>query len=180
MAFQDKLKELMTEKSMKAVDLARATGLSEAAISDYLKGKKEPRGRQSIAIAKALDVSLDTLWETGFQEKGFPTRLKEARIAQGLTQQQVADLMGITNSTYCGYETGKRQPDVAKIKQLASALNTSGDVLLETGFASEREADGLKSAKLNEALEIFKTLNPDFQDYALEQIKKLSELQEKK
>lgn len=110
----------------------------------------------------------------------FAEQLKRARIAQGLTQQQVADLMGITNSTYCGYETGKRQPDVAKIKQLASALNTSGDVLLETGFASEREADGLESAKLNEALEIFKTLRPEFQDYALEQIKKLSELQEKK
>lgn len=50
------------------------------------------------------------------------------------TQQEVADLMGITKSTYCGYETGKRQPDVAKIKQLATILNTSGDILLETGF----------------------------------------------
>lgn len=68
MAFQDKLKELLTKQNMKAVDLARATGLSEAAISDYLKGKKEPRGRQSISIAKALGVSLDTLWETGFSE----------------------------------------------------------------------------------------------------------------
>ena len=46
----------------------------------------------------------------------FAEQLKQARIAQGLTQQQVADLMGITNSTYCGYETGKRQPDVVKIK----------------------------------------------------------------
>lgn len=114
------------------------------------------------------------------RDMSFAEQLKRARIAQGLTQQQVANLLGITNSTYCGYETGKRQPDVAKIKQLASALNTSGDVLLETGFASEREAESLKSEKLNEALEIFKSLNPDFQDYALEQIKKLSELQEKK
>ena len=41
----------------------------------------------------------------------FTERLKEARISVGYTQQQVADAMGITNSTYCGYETGKRQPD---------------------------------------------------------------------
>lgn len=47
------------------------TGLSEAAISDYLNGKKEPRGKQSAAIAKALNVSLDDLWETGYQEKAF-------------------------------------------------------------------------------------------------------------
>lgn len=65
---------------------------------------------------------------------GFPEQLKKARLSAGYTQQQVADSMGVTNSTYCGYETGKRQPDVAKIKQLSKILNTSGDFLLETGF----------------------------------------------
>lgn len=67
MAFADTLKEMLDTKGLKAVDLARATGLSEAAISDYLNGKKEPRGRQSILIANALQVSLDTLWETGYE-----------------------------------------------------------------------------------------------------------------
>lgn len=70
----------------------------------------------------------------------FAEQLKRSRIARGLTQQQVADKMGITNSTYCGYETGKRQPDVAKIKQLAIILNTSGDILLETGFSTVTNA----------------------------------------
>ena len=68
---------------------------------------------------------------------GFPDQLKKARLNMDYTQQQVADLMGITKSTYCGYETGKRQPDVAKIKQLARILNTSGDILLETGLVQE-------------------------------------------
>lgn len=64
----------------------------------------------------------------------FQEQLKKARIKAGYTQQEVADKMGITKSTYCGYETGKQQPDVEKIKQLASILETSGDELLETGF----------------------------------------------
>lgn len=63
----------------------------------------------------------------------FSEQLKQARIRAGLTQQQVADSMGITNSTYCGYETGKRQPDVEKIRMISNLLNTSGDILLETG-----------------------------------------------
>ncbi len=108
MSFADKLKEMLNKNGLKAVDLARATGLSEAAISDYLKGKKEPRGRQSIAIAKALNVSLDTLWETGYD-------------------------------------------------------NTS-----------------LNDPKADEALSLFLSLRPDFQDCALDQIKKLVELQDKK
>lgn len=66
---------------------------------------------------------------------GFPEQLKNARKKMGLTQQQIADQMGITKSTYCGYETGKRQPDVKKIKQLALILNTSGDILLETNIS---------------------------------------------
>lgn len=63
---------------------------------------------------------------------GFSEQLKKARLNKGLTQQQIADSMGITKSTYCGYETNKRHPDVAKIKQLANILDVSGDVLLET------------------------------------------------
>lgn len=61
----------------------------------------------------------------------FSDQLKKARLAKGYTQQQVADIMGITNSTYCGYETGKREPDVPKIKKLAALLGVSGDDLLE-------------------------------------------------
>ena len=74
---------------------------------------------------------------------GFSDQLKKARLNMNYTQQQVADLMGITKSTYCGYETGKRQPDVAKIKQLACILNTSGDILLETGFEQEPPFDNV-------------------------------------
>lgn len=62
---------------------------------------------------------------------GFSEQLKKARIRKGFTQQQVADTMGVTNSTYCGYETGKRKPDVEKIKILANILDTSGDILLD-------------------------------------------------
>ena len=76
---------------------------------------------------------------------GFPKQLKRARLNMDYTQQQVADLMGITKSTYCGYETGKRQPDVAKIKQLARILNTSGDILLEIDLNQEPSFENVTS-----------------------------------
>lgn len=111
---------------------------------------------------------------------GFPEQLKMARLNMNYTQQQVADLMGIAKSTYCGYETGKRQPDVEKIKLLARVLQTSGDILLETGFLPEtKNPKADMEYKSERALAIFKSLRPEFQDYALEQIKKLAELQNK-
>lgn len=66
----------------------------------------------------------------------FQEKLREAREMRGMTQQQIADLMKIDKSTYCGYETGKRQPDVQKIKQIANILGVSGDDLLETKKAA--------------------------------------------
>jgi len=57
-------------------------------------------------------------------------RLRAARKAAGFTQKQVADYIGVTESAYCGYETGKRQPDSAKISAIALMLNVTGDYIL--------------------------------------------------
>ena len=68
----------------------------------------------------------------------FYEELKAARIKAGLTQQQIADEIGVTKSTYCGYETAKRNPDPQRIKQLAKVLHISADTLLDTGIEKEK------------------------------------------
>lgn len=65
----------------------------------------------------------------------FGSNLKKLRQKCGFTQQQVADELGITKATYSGYETGRREPDVFKIKALAKLFGVSGDDLLETDYA---------------------------------------------
>jgi transcriptional regulator with XRE-family HTH domain len=57
-------------------------------------------------------------------------RLRVARKEAGFTQREVADYIGVTESAYCGYETGKRQPDPTKISTIALFLNVTGDYLL--------------------------------------------------
>lgn len=79
----------------------------------------------------------------------FPLKLREARHNKGLTQQQIADKMGITKTTYCGYENGRREPDVEKIKKLACILELSCDELLEIdyrdkNYVSPVEMTGIK------------------------------------
>lgn len=46
-------------------------------------------------------------------------RLKKARLECGLTQQQVADLLGIDRSSYTYYETGKCNVSTQVLKLLA-------------------------------------------------------------
>lgn len=98
----------------------------------------------------------------------FPARLREARIATGLTQQQVADLMGVTNSTYCGYETGKRQPDVKKLKQLSFVLSISVDKLLDTDCYLHHEATSSTSSTItpdeDRLVGLYRKLNDEGQE----------------
>ena len=60
----------------------------------------------------------------------FNENLREARLRKRLTQQQVADRLGIAKSTYCQYETGASEPNVLRLKELAKILETTGDALL--------------------------------------------------
>jgi transcriptional regulator with XRE-family HTH domain len=60
----------------------------------------------------------------------LPERLKEARKAAGLTQEDVAKRLGISKSTYCCYETGRHSPDPNALVILCKAFNVSADYLL--------------------------------------------------
>ena len=59
----------------------------------------------------------------------FGAKLKSFRKRKGLTQQQVADLMGITVRAYQHYETGDRTPNLKKSFELAEILGISLDEL---------------------------------------------------
>ena len=60
----------------------------------------------------------------------FHENLKAARMRKGLSQQEVADLVGVAKSTYSMWETGNREPNLMRIKTLTKVLDVSGDELL--------------------------------------------------
>lgn len=60
----------------------------------------------------------------------FCENLKEARINSGLSQKEVAEQLGVAKSTYSLYESGRREPDVERIKKLAQIIGVSSDALL--------------------------------------------------
>ena len=51
-------------------------------------------------------------------------RIKAARTECKLTQQQVADVLGIDRSTYAYYETGTNKPSIEILVRLAAIYNT--------------------------------------------------------
>ena len=59
----------------------------------------------------------------------FCTRLKEARIGAGLTQQQMAEALGIAKSTLSGYENGTSEPSINMISQIIKILGVDANYL---------------------------------------------------
>jgi transcriptional regulator with XRE-family HTH domain len=72
-------------------------------------GNEEPHGGDSMTIGE---------------------NLKRARAAAGMTQQQVWEAAGMSESAYKGYEKGERPPPGDKIAVLARVLGVATDELL--------------------------------------------------
>lgn len=55
--------------------------------------------------------------------------LKKVRKEHNLTQQDIANILGIDRTTYTFYETGKTPPSYFTLRRLANAYNCSLDYL---------------------------------------------------
>lgn len=108
----------------------------------------------------------------------FHNRLKQAREQAGLTQSQVANLLGIAKSTYSGYETGKSEPSMNNIANLMRFLNVTPEYLwqdeMEGQFRNkypERFVDEIQlhtqSDDEIELLESYRKLNPSAKEALL-------------
>lgn len=57
-------------------------------------------------------------------------RLRALRKAHGLTQQQMADLLGIDRTTYTKYERGQSEPNLAALRLIARQFSVTIDYLI--------------------------------------------------
>ena len=62
--------------------------------------------------------------------KHFGQRLREARVAAGLSQSELEDISGIPKARLSRYENGHVEPSIQTLARLSRALNVSEAVLL--------------------------------------------------
>lgn len=63
--------------------------------------------------------------------KEFGDHLRDLRKAMGYTQQDMADMLNISRSTYTYYETGKSQPSFQNLKKLCEILEVDYNTILD-------------------------------------------------
>lgn len=73
-------------------------------------------------------------------------RITELLLKQGMSQKELAQAAGITESAISHYVRGDRVPRGTNLIKIANALNTTADFLLSQDKVNDREND-LKMAK---------------------------------
>mgnify|MGYP000891906707 CR=1 FL=1 len=67
----------------------------------------------------------------------FGDRLKEARLKRNLTQKQLADMLGVKNTTIANYETEVSSPKEEILLKIFDVLHVSPNYLFQDSFDEE-------------------------------------------
>ena len=106
-------------------------------------------------------------------------KIREARIARGLTQEQLGEIVGLQKSAIAKYENGR----VVNIKRstlqkLANALGLRGsDLIIETDpiEAAEFSAKVLLDGELMDVIELYYTLSEEKKKMVRDLIRSVAE-----
>lgn len=91
-------------------------------------------------------------------KEDFPDKLRKIRVLKNLSQEYVADQIGVSVSSYARYESGKVQIDFYSVAKLAKLYKISVDDLMhfgEPGYdVNEPTIEYLKKDKVTVLVEL--------------------------
>ena len=88
----------------------------------------------------------------------FGSKVKELRLEKGLTQQQLANLLGVAVSAISSYESGSRYPSYEVLISLARIFHVSTDYLLGLDKLNVVDVSGLKDKEVAVILQMIEVL----------------------
>ena len=89
----NKIYELLKQKNMTQKELAMITGLTESAISHYIKGDRVPRGVNLKKIADALNVTTDEILNIEYDYSNIKVLI--ARNTSKMNSEEKLELISI-------------------------------------------------------------------------------------
>lgn len=100
--------------------------------------------------------------------------IKKHRKALGMTQKELAELVGLKQYMIAKYESGERTPIVARIEKISDILKISTDELLGIKEKQQSIVVPKKSSREGKLMEAFKKLKPAQQRVIVQQAQALA------
>jgi transcriptional regulator with XRE-family HTH domain len=99
----------------------------------------------------SLQTTMNTRDEQFFKDLG--ARIAQARKAHGLTQQDLADQLGIAQQTMAHYEVGRARVAASMLPTLAKLLTMSLDELMGQAVAPQRSTKRGPASRLQQQID---------------------------
>ena len=108
------------------------------------------------------------------------TRIKEKRIAMGMTQKQLADKLGVKNTAIANYETGVSSPKESILFKLFEVLQCDANYLFQDDIKIDESKAFAQTNKYDNITALLDQLNPKGIDEAERHTKYLTTQEEYK
>lgn len=95
----------------------------------------------------------------------FRDRLKEARLSKKMTQEQLAEKIGVAKSTLTGYEKGHSEPNLNTISKIMNVLKVDANYLLQDEMSISGSSPIALEYNEIEYIEKYRSLSPVNQEY---------------
>ena len=141
--FHEKLKVLRKKQGLTQQEIADLVHVNRVTYTNWEKRNREPNFEKLSMLACIFDVSIDYLLSENLEiskesylklkeEKKnlFSVRLKELRLQHGFSQEELAKRIGIKQSSYSDWETGKCKPNYEGLEKIADFFGVSLDWLV--------------------------------------------------
>lgn len=106
----------------------------------------------------------------------FSDKLAKMRKANNLSQEQLADELGVTRQSVSKWESGDSYPDMAKIVQLCKVLNCTINDILDDEVVSEEKKEKTNEAKDDNKVNIIKKYFDDFLGFVTKSVNMFSHM----
>ena len=141
------IKDLRIASGMSQAELAEKTGVSNSTIWMIEQGKRTPSFPMAEKFCQVFDVNLSQLFGEENIKHLMPMKLLPGlREEKALTQEGLAEAIGVDIDTVTAWESGRRYPSYNALK----ALSNFFDVSLEYLEGTTDERDPLFSGKLDD------------------------------
>lgn len=124
----NRISELRKLHKLSQATLGELVGAAQNTVCNWELGKREPDFETASKLASIFNVSIDyILGYTGGDM--FQIQLKKLREKQGWSQQKLAELLNIRQSTVAMWENGTNKPTYATLTVLSDIFGVSLDEL---------------------------------------------------
>ena len=133
------IKNLRERKGLTQQELAVRVDVAQATVANWESGRREPDINILIRIAKLFNVTLDELVmkELTPPIPMYARNLAYLRRKHGMTQADVANLLGVSKATSCKYENGDVEPNVEQLIKLAEFFGVTMDQIIKQDLSQE-------------------------------------------